>query len=113
MLGGDDVTGSIEKPLPSLAATLDPEDWRRAHAALGVALDPQGNGAPVKWENPQSGVTGVFTPVGAAYPSGEAICRAFLSEVGGKAAARDLQGVGCRDKSGDWRIADLKNWRKG
>ncbi len=108
----DDVTGSIDKPAPSLASSLDPEDWRRAHAALGVALDPQGNGAPVAWDNPLSGVRGTFSPVGAAYPSDESVCRAFLAEIGGKAAARHLQGVGCRDKAGEWRVADLKPWKK-
>jgi surface antigen len=112
MVSLDDVTGSIEKPVASLASTLDPEDWRRAQGALGVALDPQGNGAAVNWDNPQSGVRGSFTPVGAAYPSGDDICRAFLADIGGKAAPRQLQGVGCREKGGEWRISDLKPWKK-
>lgn len=109
----DDVTGSIDRPARSLADTLDPEDWRRAHAALGTALDPQGNGAPVNWDNPRSGAKGTFTPVGGAYPSDEGVCRAFLADIGGKAASRQLQGVGCRDKSGEWKVGDVKPWRRG
>ena len=42
------VTGSIEKRPVSFGDDLAEEDWRRARAALGVALDPQGNGRPVK-----------------------------------------------------------------
>ncbi len=113
MISYDDITGSIDKPVPALSSILDPEDWRRAHAALGVALDPQGNGALVNWDNPQSGVRGTFTPVGQAYPSNDSICRAFLADIGGKAAARQLQGVGCREKDGEWRVSDLKPWKKG
>ena len=112
MISDDDVTGSIDRPAPTLASTLEPEDSRRAHAALGVALDPQGNGAAVNWDNPQSGVRGAFTPVGAAYPSEDSICRAFLADIGGKTAPKQLQGVGCRDKSGEWRVGDLKPWKK-
>ena len=112
MISHDDITGSIEKPSPSLASTLDPEDWRRAHAALGVALDPQGNGALVNWDNPQSGVRGAFTPVGNAYASEDGVCRAFLADIGGKAAPRQLQGVGCRDKGGEWKVNDLRPWKR-
>ena len=82
LLGGDDdATASIDRPARSLADTLDGEDWRRAHAALGVALDPQGNGAPVNWDNPRSGAKGTFTPVGGAYPSEDSVCRAFLADI--------------------------------
>ncbi len=113
LISHDDVTGSIEKPLPELSRTLDPEDWRRARAALGVALDPQGNGAAVNWDNPQSGVRGAFTPVGAAFPSGDHVCRAFVAELGGTARPLQLQGVGCREKNGEWIVGDMKPWRKG
>ena len=112
LISRDDVTGSIDKPSPELSKTLDPEDWRRARAALGVALDPQGNGGLVNWDNPQSGVRGAFTPVGAAFPSGDRICRAFVAEIGGKTTAKELQGVGCREKNSDWTVDDLKPWKK-
>ena len=35
-----------------------------------------------------------------------------LADIGGKAASRQLQGVGCRDKSGEWKVGDLKPWKK-
>jgi hypothetical protein len=103
----DDVTGSIPKAPSPLSKRLDAEDWRRAHAALGVALDPQGNGASVAWDNPQSGLKGTFVPVGDAYPRDDRICRVFLAEIGVQNVER-VQGTGCRDKSGDWAVSDVK-----
>ncbi|MGH6800680.1 MAG: RT0821/Lpp0805 family surface protein [Methylocella sp.] len=66
---------------PSLAGLLDAEDWRRAKAALSTALDPQGNGSLVGWDNPDSGNKGSFTPVGKPFPMEAGICRVFLAEV--------------------------------
>ena len=112
MVSHDDVTGSIDRPSPALASILDPEDWRRALAALGVALDPQGSGAPAQWDNPTSGLRGVFMPVGAAFPSDDRLCRAFLTDITGKTAPQQYQGVGCREKSGDWIVGDIKPWKQ-
>jgi surface antigen len=105
-----DVTGSIPPPSAKLSPYLDSEDWRRAKGAMGLALDPQGNGAPVSWDNAKSGARGSFTPVGEARPVDDKICRAFLADVGGAAPARALQGTACRDKSGDWTLGDVKPW---
>lgn len=80
---------------------------------MAVALDPQGNGARVAWENPQSGVKGVFTPVGDARPSDDKLCRAFLADIGGAVPAQNLQGVACREKNGEWTVGEVKPWKKG
>ena len=112
LLGDGDVTGSIRQSVSPLSSALDAEDWRRAKSALSVALDPQGNGAPVDWDNPESGVKGSFIPAGDAFPADEKICRAFVAELGGSAPAQNLRGLGCRDKSGDWTIADVKPSKK-
>ncbi len=48
-------TGSIARPSLTFGADLNGEDWRRAQGALSLALDPQGNGRPVKWDNPDFG----------------------------------------------------------
>jgi surface antigen len=111
MGSANDVTGSIS-PGARLSPGLDVEDWRRAKGALGLALDPQGNGSPVTWDNPRSGAKGSFTPVGAAKPVDERICRAFLAQVGGSVAPKDLQGTACRDKSGEWALDDVKPWSR-
>ena len=69
----EDAAGAV--PNSSLASLLDAEDWRRAKAALSTALDPQGNGSLVGWDNPDSGNKGSFTPVGKPYPLAAGICR--------------------------------------
>jgi len=108
----NDVTGSIGRISP-LSPDLDGEDWRRARGALAVALDPQGNGAAVGWDNPQSGVTGAFVPVGQAWAADDNICRAFLATLGGAHPARELQGAACRDKDGRWQVGKVEPWKPG
>jgi hypothetical protein len=108
----DDVTGSIAPKPPILSRALDQEDWRRASAALGVALDPQGGGASVNWDNPATNAKGSFTPVGQAYPVDGKICRAFVAEVGVKGAHEQLQGTACRAKSAEWALIEVKPWKK-
>ena len=95
-----------------LSSALDSEDWRRAQSALSVALDPQGNGAAVNWDNPKSGMKGSFIPAGDAVPAGEKICRPFSAELGGSTPSEHLLGVGCRDKAGEWTIDDVKPAKK-
>ena len=106
----DDTPGTA--PKPSLVDLPDPEDWRRAKAALSTALDPQGNGALVGWDNPDSGNKGSFTPVGKAYPLNAGICRVFLAELDRKGDEQSIQGTACADKQGDWTIAEAKPWKK-
>ena len=108
---GDDVTGSIAKPNP-LSRALDSEDWRRAKAALSTALDPQGNGETVNWDNPQTGAKGSFVAVAHAYPSDDGICRAFISNISAKEASESLQGTACRDKLGEWSLSDVRPWKR-
>ena len=110
IISPEDVTGSIRAFSSPLSPTLGLEDWRRAVAALGVALDPQGNGTRVAWDNPQSGLKGAFTPVGGVYPAQNRMCRAFLGEIGQDEA---VHGTGCRDANGDWTVLDVKPWISG
>jgi len=107
-----DVTGSIPKTSP-LSSKLNSEDWRRAKGALAVAMDPQGNGAPVSWENPQSHAKGSFVPVGQAWAKDDGICRTFLAKVGGSHPPLQLQGSACREKGGEWQVGKVQPWKKG
>ncbi len=108
----DDITGSIPGPGAVLSRRLDDEDWRRARAALGTALDPQGNGASVIWENSQSGAHGSFVPVAQTYPTDDRICRAFLAKIETESGSEDVQGTACRENGGDWSVRDAKPWRR-
>lgn len=106
----EDAAGAV--PSSPLANLLDAEDWRRAKAALSTALDPQGNGSLVGWDNPNSGNKGSFTPVGKPYPLAAGICRVFLAEVDRKGDEHAMQGTACADKRGEWTIAETQPWKK-
>jgi hypothetical protein len=100
------------KPVSPLSPELGAEDWRRARGALGVALDPQGSGAAVSWENPDTAMKGRFTPVGQAFVKSDEICRAFLALVEGQETTASLQGTACRPSGGEWAIREVKPFRK-
>lgn len=108
----EDITGSINKPATILSHRLDAEDWRRARAAMGTALDPQGNGSIVTWENAQTGAKGSFVPVAQIYPSDDKICRAFIAKIETEGGMEDVQGTACRDTSPDWSVRDARPWKR-
>jgi hypothetical protein len=108
-----DSTGSITsaaapRPEPALPPTLDEEDRRRALGALAIALDPQGNGATVRWDNPVSKARGSVTPAGFAYPENDLVCRAFSAQFVTASGSQAQQGAACRDKNAQWVLADLR-----
>ena len=108
-----EATGSIGRSGTStLSADLGQEDWRRAKGSLAIALDPQGSGAGVKWDNPDSGVSGLFTPVAAPYVKSNEICRAFLATIAFPGRSTTLQGTACKVSADDWEIREAKPWRK-
>jgi hypothetical protein len=100
------------RPAP-LSADLGEEDWRRAKAAMAVALDPQGSGARVTWDNPDSALKGEFTPVGQPFVKADEICRIFLATISGQGTTSNLQGTACRPSGGEWAIKDVGPFRKG
>ncbi|MGJ0397036.1 MAG: RT0821/Lpp0805 family surface protein [Methylocystis sp.] len=108
-----DVTGAIPKLPPKLSHALDQEDDRRAIAAMSTALDPQGSGASVNWDNPQTGAKGSFTPVGQPYPLEGKICRAFQADIAVHETQESLQGAACREKTAEWALIEVKHLRKG
>jgi surface antigen len=103
------VTGSISKRPTSFGADLGEEDWRRAHAALTVALDPQGNGRPVKWDNPESSLRGSVNPTGLPYVANEEICRDFLASVITPENSRFVRGTGCKLSGGTWELKRVRS----
>lgn len=91
---------------------LTEEDWRRAQGALGIALDPGGNGKAVEWSNPETQTSGQFTPVAVAYASKEGVCRAFLADLKQRENIKTLQGTACKDDDGRWHLQDVQPWGK-
>lgn len=111
----EDTTGSI---VPAAAADrlfpeLGPEETRRTRAALAVALDPQGNGQPVKWDNPESGLRGEIAPNGSPFVEADEVCRNFTTTLeGGSGAARTAAGHACRLSGEDWILRTLRPVRR-
>ncbi len=119
----DIATGSInprppkEMPLPPgqvspFSPKLDEEDWRRARAAMATALDPQGNGGHVLWDNGDSGNKGSFAPVGNPFLIKDEICRSFVAMVSLKEPDQWFQGSACRVSASDWAIKDVAAGKK-
>ncbi|WP_227438336.1 RT0821/Lpp0805 family surface protein [Methylobacterium sp. W2] len=102
------VTGSIDKRPKSFGNEMSDEDWRRAHAALAVALDPQGNGRPVKWDNPDSTLRGSISPTGLPYVANDLICRDFLASVIAPSRSRFVRGTGCKPSGGEWELTRIR-----
>lgn len=100
------------RPVSPLSPELTAEDWRRARAALAVALDPTGNGAAAAWDNPDTGMKGAFLPVGGPFVKSDEICRAFLARLDVQGDRRDLQGAACRLSGGDWTVKDIQPWKR-
>lgn len=112
LVSDDLVTGSIRRADPSpLSPVLTEEDWRRARGALGVALDPVGNGSRAVWDNPETKLQGSFTPVGQAFVKSDEVCRAFVAELKGPTVDETLQGTGCRASGAEWTVRDVKPWK--
>jgi len=97
-------TGSIAKTPETLSPALDAEDWRRASAALATALDPQGAGDGVNWDNPKSGARGVVAPVGAPFPREGRVCRSYRAEIATRGQRESVEGAACRDKTAEWTL---------
>lgn len=108
-------TGSLQqgprRSGPQLSDHLGPEDMRRALGAMALALDPQGNGSPVNWDNAESKASGRFTPVAGPYLKDDEICRAFLAAIRTPMDQHALQGTACRPSGGAWDIRELKPWK--
>lgn len=108
-----EATGSTgARTVSPLHPDLGPEDWRRARAALGVALDPQGNGAGVTWDNPDTAMRGSFTSVGQPFVRDDEVCRAFLATLHGQDMTASLQGTACRPSGEEWAIKEVRPFRR-
>ena len=107
----DDITGSTSNvPFGRL---LDEEDRRRQKAALATALDPQGDGSPIRWENPKTGNRGMFDPQGHAFTMDGKVCRSFVGELRQDNDQKAVVGTACAVSAGDWEVGMMKALRKG
>lgn len=101
-----ETTGSISRAGAANAVfPLDGEDWRRAQSALSLAVDPQGPGLPVNWDNPASKKRGSFVQAGNVALAEKTVCRPFLATIFSNAASpTKLSGQACRVGPGEWSV---------
>lgn len=82
---------------------MDHNDCQAAQVAMRQ-METAKIGAPIAWNNPTTGNSGVFVPTTAPAPSANGqVCRNYTRQaiVSGQASGVE-QGVTCRDANGDW-----------
>jgi surface antigen len=84
-----------------IGAALDDEDRQRAYAAQMDALERGNSGAPVAWENPDSGRRGTIVP-GPAYDRRGTKCREFTHTIYIDGRPQIARGAACRNPDGTW-----------
>lgn len=105
--GSIGMAGDMNKPASQFKNFTD-EDWRRAKAALAVAVDPHGSPDRVLWDNPETQAKGSFTPEGQPFVKNDDICRNFKTVVTDQGQTRNLVGTACRPSGGEWDISEIK-----
>ena len=106
---GSIISSSVSNSTDEKLSGLEDEDWRRAKSALTLALDPQGPGTVVKWDNPDSGRKGSFIPSGVPFVESNEICRSFQAEFIEKSGISQIyEGKSCRPSGEDWVIKRLE-----
>jgi surface antigen len=105
-----DEADAIAEPLRTggLSPRMNDEDTRRSQSALALALDPEGKGVPVNWDNPETGATGSFSASGDFYIKSNQLCRPFTADLAYSGAKESFKGKACRAGPGAWAILDSK-----
>lgn len=108
-----ETTQSIPQRGTQLSSDLGDEDWRRAQSALSLAVDPQGPGQPVNWDNPATKKRGTFAAVGNLTLTDHTICRRFTSnlvDLSKPSAPVELrhEGQACRLGPSEWVMRDVR-----
>jgi surface antigen len=84
-----------------IGAAMDDDDKRRAYAAQLDALESGPPGAPVAWENPDSGRRGTVVP-GPTYDRRGARCRGYTHTIYIDGRPQTARGEACRNPDGTW-----------
>ena len=84
-----------------IGAALDDDDRQRAYAAQMSALDNGAPGAPVSWNNPDSGRHGTVVP-GPFYDEQGRRCRSYTHTIYIDGRPETARGTACRNADGSW-----------
>jgi surface antigen len=83
---------------------LDAADREKASAAASQALESMPSGQGVAWRNPESGRTGVVTPVRTYQTSTGQYCREYTQTITIGGEKHQSYGTACRQPDGSWKI---------
>src|SRR5919106_3503841 len=83
---------------------LDAADREKASAAASQALESIPSGQSVAWRNPDSGHTGVVTPVRTYQTSTGQYCREYTQTITIGGEKHQSYGTACRQPDGSWKI---------
>ena len=83
---------------------LDAADRARASAAASQALESTPSGQSVAWRNPDSGNSGVVTPVRTYQVPGGQYCREYTQTINIGGEPHHSYGTACRQPDGSWKI---------
>jgi surface antigen len=83
---------------------LDAADREKAHAAASQALESVPSGQNVAWRNPDSGNSGVVTPVRTYQISNGQYCREYTQTINIGGEKHQSYGTACRQPDGSWKI---------
>lgn len=106
-----ETTATVQRGASPLDPSLDDEDWRRAQAALSLAVDPQGSGLTVNWDNPSTKRKGSFAAAGNMVLVENTVCRPFTATVVQAAQPpREVRHAGqaCRVGPGEWAMRNTQ-----
>ncbi|MGB0682925.1 MAG: RT0821/Lpp0805 family surface protein [Magnetovibrionaceae bacterium] len=87
-----------------IADALLPEDFEVLGATATRALESSLDGASVDWENPNTGLSGIFRPIRTFRASNNRYCRQFRSVMTADWGISSGEGVACRDEAGAWEV---------
>ena len=97
-------TASTPGQGPSVFNGLSPEDIRRSKAALALALDPEGQGQAINWDNAETGQSGSFSAVSTFYLNNNQLCRRYAATIANSGAIEPVSGEACRTGPGNWDV---------
>lgn len=88
-----------------VGASLDRADQEYAMRAQQRAYTAP-IGETIRWDNPQSGHSGTYTPIRAGTAESGAYCRQFRTTVNIDGRAESAYGTACQQPDGTWRIVN-------
>jgi len=92
----------------NVGSSLDKADLLGKQHAAQYALENNPNGSTTTWSNPSKGAQAQTTPT-RTYRQNNTYCREYTSTVTIAGRAETIYGTACRDKYGNWRIANQQS----